>query len=100
MREHAFFLKDLHDARSIRLRLLENFERASNPHISEEERSARLTFVCVGGGPTRLELQLERHLACHPDCILKLLDLIERNHKDGITCCVLYSLFDQCGIRR
>jgi len=51
--EHAFFLKDLNDARLIRQRILECFERASNPAIPDNERDQLLTFVVVGGGPTR-----------------------------------------------
>lgn len=50
-----FFLKQLGDARNIRNRLLECFERAANPFISEAERSRLLSFVVVGGGPTSIE---------------------------------------------
>ena len=34
---HVFFLKNLWDARKIRNRLIDCFERASNPIISAEE---------------------------------------------------------------
>lgn len=50
-----FFLKQLGDARNIRNRLLECFERAASPFISEAERSRLLSFVVVGGGPTSIE---------------------------------------------
>ena len=59
--EHAFFLKQLSDARAIRNRLMELFERASNRFISEEERKALTTFVIVGGGPTSIEFSGELH---------------------------------------
>ncbi|CAF1055564.1 unnamed protein product [Didymodactylos carnosus] len=47
--KHAFMLKQLSDARAIRNRLMECFERASNRFISDEERQALTTFVIVGG---------------------------------------------------
>ena len=54
METYARFLKTLDDARAIRHKLLECFERASNPDVTEAQRKALLTFVVVGGGPTRL----------------------------------------------
>lgn len=59
--EHAFFLKELADARAIRQRVIECFERASTPLVSEEERSRLLHFVVVGGGPTGVEFAAELH---------------------------------------
>ncbi|CAM9254090.1 unnamed protein product [Pylaiella littoralis] len=58
---HVFFLKQLGDARNIRNRLLECFERAASPFISEAERSRLLSFVVVGGGPTSIEYAAELH---------------------------------------
>ncbi|CAM9266290.1 unnamed protein product [Scytosiphon promiscuus] len=58
---HVFFLKQLGDARNIRNRLLECFERAASPFVSEEERSRLLSFVVVGGGPTSIEYAAELH---------------------------------------
>ena len=52
---NVFFLKHLWDARKIRSRLIECFERASNPDLSSDERKRLLTFVVVGGGPTSVE---------------------------------------------
>ena len=52
---NVFFLKNLWDARKIRSRLIECFERASNPDLSSDERKRLLTFVVVGGGPTSVE---------------------------------------------
>jgi NADH dehydrogenase FAD-containing subunit len=59
--EHAWFLKDINDARRIRYRILECFERASQLGISEEEQKHWLNFVIVGGGPTGIEFSAELH---------------------------------------
>jgi NADH:ubiquinone reductase (non-electrogenic) len=61
VREHALFLKELSDARAIRQRIIECFERASTPLVSEEERRRLLHFVVVGGGPTGVEFAAELH---------------------------------------
>lgn len=58
---HVYFLKQLGDARDIRNRLLECFERASSPFISDKERCRLLSFVVVGGGPTSIEYAAELH---------------------------------------
>lgn len=55
----ALFLKELNDARLIRGKIIENFERASVPGISEEEKKGLLHFVVVGGGPTGVEFAAE-----------------------------------------
>jgi len=49
------FLKELHDARKIRGRIIELFERASLPTRSMEEKRELLHIVIVGGGPTGIE---------------------------------------------
>ena len=59
--EHAHFLKDIHDARRIRYRLMECFEKASQPGVSEEKKLQLLHFVTVGGGPTGIEFSAELH---------------------------------------
>lgn len=59
--EYALFLKELADARAIRQRVIECFERASTPLVGEEERSRLLHFVVVGGGPTGVEFAAELH---------------------------------------
>ena len=59
--EHALFLKDLADARAIRQRIIECFEQASQPGLSDEERKHLLRFVVVGGGPTGVEFAAEMH---------------------------------------
>jgi NADH:ubiquinone reductase (non-electrogenic) len=59
--KYALFLKELSDARKIRQRIIECFERASNPGLSEEERRRMLHFVVVGGGPTGVEFAAEMY---------------------------------------
>lgn len=70
--EHCFQLKTVADAQAIRRRVLgeyfcttnssrssvcivDNFEMASLPSTSEEERKRLLSFVVCGGGPTGVE---------------------------------------------
>lgn len=57
----ALPLKELSDARAIRQRIIENFERASTPGLQFEERKRLLHFVVVGGGPTGVEFAAELH---------------------------------------
>ncbi|XP_073124986.1 external alternative NAD(P)H-ubiquinone oxidoreductase B4, mitochondrial-like isoform X2 [Henckelia pumila] len=59
--EHAHFLKEIEDAQRIRRSVIDCFERASLPTISEEERKRILHFVVVGGGPTGVEFAAELH---------------------------------------
>jgi len=73
--EHAFFLKELSDARSIRQRVIECFERASTP-LASEERSRLLHFVVVGGGPTGVEFAAELHDFLEGDLSRAFPDLI------------------------
>lgn len=58
---YGLFLKELSDARAIRQRIIENFERASTPNLHFEERKRLLHFVVVGGGPTGVEFAAELH---------------------------------------
>lgn len=57
--EHAFFLKDIPDARKIRSRIIRNIELSLHPGLSERERKQLLNFVIVGGGPTGVEFGAE-----------------------------------------
>lgn len=57
--EHASFLRDVGDARSIRLKILQAFETAELPTTTEEERKKLLHFAIVGGGPTGVEFAAE-----------------------------------------
>ncbi len=49
-------LKTLDDARKLRERILDAFERAALPQCDPAERSRLLTFVLVGGGATGVEM--------------------------------------------
>jgi NADH dehydrogenase FAD-containing subunit len=53
--EHCFQLKTIADAQAIRRRVMDNFEVASLPTTSPEERKRLLSFVICGGGPTGVE---------------------------------------------
>jgi NADH:ubiquinone reductase (non-electrogenic) len=57
--EHALFLRELADARALRGRIIECFERANLPALSAEERRRLLSFVVCGGGPTGVEFAAE-----------------------------------------
>ncbi|EED87219.1 predicted protein, partial [Thalassiosira pseudonana CCMP1335] len=57
----VFFLKHLYHARQIRNRIVECFERASNPTIPDVQRDRLLSFIVVGGGPTSCEFMSELH---------------------------------------
>eukprot|EP01132_Coremiostelium_polycephalum_P007923 gene7923-9749_t len=59
VQEHAHFLKELHDARAIRKKIIQCFEMASLPDASIEERHKLLSMVVVGGGPTGCEFTAE-----------------------------------------
>lgn len=56
VKEYANFLRDIGDARSIRLRVLQCFERADWPTTTDEQRRKLLHFAVVGGGPTGIEV--------------------------------------------
>lgn len=57
--ENCNFLKNIEDVKSIRKRVIGNFETASLPTTSDEERKRLLSFVICGGGPTGVELAAE-----------------------------------------
>lgn len=59
--ENAHFLKGVEDAQRIRQTVIDCFERASLPNLSEEEKKRTLHFVIVGGGPTGVEFAAELH---------------------------------------
>lgn len=67
VKEHASFLRDVGDARAIRVRVLQAFETASLPTTSDEARSKLLHFAVVGGGPTGIEFAAELHDLVHDD---------------------------------
>lgn len=63
VREHAHFLRDIGDARRIRLRVLSLFEQCSYPRgtdrLSDVDKRQLLHFAIVGGGPTGIEFAAE-----------------------------------------
>jgi NADH dehydrogenase FAD-containing subunit len=87
VREHAHFLRDVGDARRIRLRVLSLFEQCSYPSrsetdaqerstdpshstaipLSDEDKAALLHFAIVGGGPTGIEYAAELHDLIYDD---------------------------------
>ena len=56
--EHAFFMRELGDAVSVRNHIIDCFELAAQ-ESSAERRAGLLRFVVVGGGPTGVELMAE-----------------------------------------
>lgn len=67
VKENAFFMKDVGDARRIRKRILECFEIASLPTTSDQLRDQLLRFAIVGGGPTGMEFAAELSDLVHED---------------------------------
>ncbi|CDO68593.1 hypothetical protein BN946_scf184996.g24 [Trametes cinnabarina] len=67
VKEHAHFLKDIRDARAIRTRILDCFEQANQPTITDADRRKLLNFCIVGGGPTGVEFAAELHDFLHTD---------------------------------
>ncbi|MEM9189264.1 MAG: NAD(P)/FAD-dependent oxidoreductase [Myxococcota bacterium] len=53
--EHAFGMKNLREALTVREKILVAFEEAERMHDSEARRDL-LTFVVIGGGPTGVEV--------------------------------------------
>ncbi|KAL9125875.1 MAG: hypothetical protein Q9217_004988 [Psora testacea] len=67
VKESAYFMKDVGDARRIRKRVLECFEIASLPTTSERLREQLLRFAIIGGGPTGMEFAAELSDLVHDD---------------------------------
>jgi|SRR4030095_2082038 len=59
--QYAYFLREVADARKIRIKVIDCFENASLPGLSDEERKSYLRFVVCGGGPTGVEFAAELH---------------------------------------
>jgi NADH:ubiquinone reductase (non-electrogenic) len=53
--------QEVEDAQKIRRSVIDCFEKASLPNISEEEKRKNLHFVVIGGGPTGVEFAAELH---------------------------------------
>ncbi|KAL8497472.1 hypothetical protein ACS0TY_020974 [Phlomoides rotata] len=67
--EHCYFLKEVEDAQRIRRAVIDRFEKAILPELTEEERKTNLHFVIVGGGPTGVEFAAELHDFVNEDLI-------------------------------
>lgn len=65
--EPKISVQEVDDALRIRRTVVDCFERASLPSLSEEERKRILHFVVVGGGPTGVEFAAELHDFVHED---------------------------------
>ncbi|KAJ9686848.1 hypothetical protein PVL29_015621 [Vitis rotundifolia] len=70
-------IQEVEDAQKIRRTVIDCFERANLPNLSEEERKRILHFVVVGGGPTGVEFAAELH-----DFVLEDLAKLYPNVKD------------------
>lgn len=55
------FMQEVEDAQKIRQSVIDCFENAILPGLSEDERRTSLHFVIVGGGPTGVEFAAELH---------------------------------------
>ena len=69
VKENAFFLKDVADARRIRTRVLECFEIAALPTTDEKLKRQLLHFAVVGGGPTGVEFSAELRDLVYDDMV-------------------------------
>ncbi|KAK7362954.1 hypothetical protein VNO77_05079 [Canavalia gladiata] len=67
--ENCHFLKEVEDAQKIRRTVIDCFERASLPSVSEEERKRILHFAIVGGGPTGVEFAASLHDFVNEDLV-------------------------------
>ncbi len=96
VRENAYFMKDVGDARKIRKRVLECFEIANLPTTSETLREQLLRFAIIGGGPTGMEFAAELSDLVSEDLIrlypelVKKVKIVVRDVAPGIL-----SMFDQ-----
>lgn len=67
--EHCHFLKEVEDAQGIRRTVIDCFEKAVLPALTDEERKTNLHFVIVGGGPTGVEFAAELHDFVYEDLV-------------------------------
>ncbi|XP_071731420.1 external alternative NAD(P)H-ubiquinone oxidoreductase B1, mitochondrial-like [Rutidosis leptorrhynchoides] len=67
--EYCHFLKEVEDAQKIRTSVIDCFEKAILPELTDEERRTNLHFVIVGGGPTGVEFAAELHDFVHEDLV-------------------------------
>ncbi|XP_052801634.1 uncharacterized protein LOC128232232 isoform X2 [Mya arenaria] len=79
VKENAFFLKEVADARRIRNKILSNFELATQPSVTPEESERLLHIVIVGGGPTGVEFGAEVY-----DFVQQDVSRLFKAKKDGV----------------
>jgi len=68
VKQHAFYFKELIDARHVRSRISDLFEEAALPGVSKEDRDALLNFIIIGGGPTGVEIAADLADFVAEDC--------------------------------
>lgn len=74
------FVQEVEDAQKIRRTVIDCFEKASLPTLSDEERRRLLHFVIVGGGPTGVEFAAQLHDFVNEDIVRlypKVKDLVK-----------------------
>lgn len=76
LEHHDSFLQEIDDAQKIRRNVIDAFEKASLPNLTEEERKKILHFVVVGGGPTGVEFAAELHDFVNED-VVKLYPMVQ-----------------------
>lgn len=62
-------MQEVEDAQEIRRTVIDSFEKASLPELSDDERKKILHFVVVGGGPTGVEFAAELHDFVNEDLV-------------------------------
>ena len=82
--EHVEFLKNVTDARRIRSKVIECFERACLPSTTDEERRKLLSFVICGGGPTGVEFAAELFDMLNEDLTLMVCGFRVRSSLTGL----------------
>jgi len=78
--KYAYFLREVSDARKIRIKVIDCFENASIPNLTDDEKRNFLRFFVCGGGPTGVEFAAELHDFIEEDVAKKypeLTDFIE-----------------------
>lgn len=62
-------MQEVEDAQKIRRTVIDCFEKASIPTVSDEERKRILHFAIVGGGPSGVEFAAELHDFVNEDLV-------------------------------
>ncbi|XP_057953866.1 external alternative NAD(P)H-ubiquinone oxidoreductase B3, mitochondrial-like [Malania oleifera] len=60
-RDNVHFLKEVEDAQRIYRTMINFFERANLPNVTEENRKRILCFIIFGGGPISMEFAIGLH---------------------------------------